>query len=69
MVKFGVSTGKASGLYDVRAGALWRVRINAGQRGQVVLKGGRRLDVSSNNAQVVPNDDSVFVRTDQPGGN
>jgi len=69
MAKFGVppQTLKPLGKYDVKGGALWRVRVNEGQRGRVFVSEGTHLKISSNNSQVVPNDASVFNVTDTQG--
>jgi len=69
MAKFGVPSQaqKPLGQYDVKAGSLWRIRINEGQHGRVFVSEGTDLKISSNNSQVVPNDESVFNITDTHG--
>jgi len=69
MAKFGVPSQaqKPLGQYDVKGGSLWRIRINEGQHGRVFVSEGTDLKISSNNAQVVPNDASVFNITDAHG--
>src|SRR6478609_7363930 len=69
MAKFAVPSAaqKPLGQYDVKNGSLWRVRVNEGQHGRVFVSEGTDLKISSNNAQVVPNDEVVFNITDAHG--
>jgi hypothetical protein len=69
MPHFSVPSSNPSGNYDIRSGAVWRLRINEGQRGRIAIRDGARLEIASNNGQVVPNDDAVFVLVEQVGNN
>jgi len=69
MPHFAVPSANPSGNYDIRSGAVWRLRINEGQRGRIAIRDGASLSITSNNGQVVPNDDVVFGLVERLGNN
>ena len=57
-------TSGLEGSYDIQPGStsVWRVRINEGQHGSIVLTSAEGLSIASNNPGIVPNDAAVFER-------